>query len=76
MRVPFCRCVCYVIGACEGAPFDHVFRVPALSLVMSRVFIRRSRLCDVGDRCMLCGMCVCFRASNSVWRVSNGFISG
>jgi hypothetical protein len=42
-------CLCYMIRACEGAPFDHIFRVPAWSHVVSRVF-RRIRLCNVGER--------------------------
>ena len=45
-------CLCYVIRACEEAPFDHIFRVSAWSRAVSRVF-KRTRLCNVGDRCML-----------------------
>ena len=43
-------CLCYVIRACEGAPFDHILRaVLAWFHIVSRAF-RKTRLCNVGDR--------------------------
>ena len=66
-------CLCYVKGACEGAPFDHVYRVSSWSHDMSRVF-GRTRLCNVGDRCVLCGVYSCVKASSGVWCVSGSFV--
>ena len=54
-------CSCYVIRPCEGAPFDNIFRVLEWSHVVSRVF-RRTRLCNVGDRCVLFWLYSCVRA--------------
>ena len=68
-------CLCYVKGTCEGAPFDHVFRVSAWSRDMSRVF-RRTRLCNVGDRRVLCGVYSCVKTSSGVWCVSSSFVNG
>jgi len=56
--------LCYVIGSCEGAPFDHVFRVSAWSRAVSRVY-GRTRLCNFGDRCVLCGVYSCVEAISS-----------
>ena len=68
-------CLCYVIKACKRAPLDHMFQVPACSHLLSRVF-RRTRLCSVGDRCVLCWLYSCVRAEISGWCVSGSFVTG
>ena len=68
-------CLCYMIRTCEGAPFDYIFRVPALYHVVSRVF-RRTLLCNVGDRCVLCWLFSCVRVGIGGWCVSGTFVTG
>ena len=68
-------CLCYVIGACEGAPLDHAFRAPAWSHVVSRV-ITRACLRNVGDRCVLRGLYNCVVAGSGGWYGSGSFVTG
>ena len=67
-------CLCYVIRACEGAPFDHIFRVSAWSHVVFRVF-RRTRLFNVDERCELFWLYSCIRAGIGGWCVSGRFVT-
>jgi hypothetical protein len=67
--------LCYVIGSCEGAPFDHVFRVSAWSRAVSRVY-GRTRLCNFGDWYVSCRVYICVGAGSGVWCVSGSFVVG
>jgi len=68
-------CLYFVIRACEGAPYDHLFRVPAWSCDVSKVF-RRTRLCNVGDQCVLRWLYSCVRSCIGGWCVSGSFVTG